>query len=198
MPGAARLGDKAKCPMDAHGCKACSHCVQGPATQGSKDVITNNSPALRVGDQGIHAACCGPNKWVVLTGAPSVFINGKRAARQHDITIHCGGVGKMIEGSGNVIIGNGQARLFQKAAKSHIPFVANVASDQRRKFEIMQQNMEYLAEKGCSSDYHNSKLPDNIPDPIKLEASSLSPQAQALIAAAATAMPLCPVCAAAA
>jgi len=35
----------------------------------------------------------------------TVFINGKPAVRQGDQTKHCGGLGKMIEGSQNVIIG---------------------------------------------------------------------------------------------
>jgi len=81
----------------------------GPAVAGSPDVNVNAKPALRVGDPGVHAACCGPNTWTAKTGAPSVFINGKKAHRFSDVDKHCGGNGKMIEGSPDVIVGNYQA-----------------------------------------------------------------------------------------
>lgn len=62
-------------------------------------------PALRVDDFGIHAACCGPNMWTATVGSGTVFINGKAAHRKDDTDQHCGGVGKMIEGSPNVFSG---------------------------------------------------------------------------------------------
>lgn len=77
MPGQGRLGDKSNVSADAHGCPACPHPAIGPAVCGSPDVNVNSRPALRVGDSGIHAACCGPNTWQAVQGAPSVFINGK-------------------------------------------------------------------------------------------------------------------------
>lgn len=126
MPGGARLGDIAKCPADSHGCKACSHSVQGPAVQGSSNVTINGQPALRVGDRGIHSTCCGANTWTAAEGSATVFINGKPAVRIGDRTAHCGGSGTMAAGSSNVIIGDGQARLFQEAAKAHSPFVQNI------------------------------------------------------------------------
>jgi uncharacterized Zn-binding protein involved in type VI secretion len=79
--------------------------VTGPAIGGSPDVNINGKPALRVGDPGIHAACCGPNSWKAAAGSSGVFINGKAAHRQNDQTTHCGGVGKLIEGSSDVFIG---------------------------------------------------------------------------------------------
>lgn len=162
MPGAARLGDKSKCPMDAHGCTACPHSVEGPATQGSTDVTANGKPLLRVGDQGIHSLCCGLNRWVSVAGAPGVFANGKPVARFDDTTLHCGGIGRMTEGSGNVVIGNGQARLFALAQESDAPFVADIAGNQTRDREMWRQNMDYLAEKGLLGDYF-SKLLDDAP-----------------------------------
>ena len=63
MPPQGRLGDKSNVPVDAHGCPACPHPAVGPAIVGSPDVMVNKRPALRVGDKGIHAACCGPNTW---------------------------------------------------------------------------------------------------------------------------------------
>src|ERR1700729_813195 len=104
MPPAARLGDKAQCPIDAHGCPACPHPPVGPAISGAANVLTNDRPALRVNDSGIHAACCGSNTWKALNGSPTVFINNRAAMRATDPTQHCGGVGQMIEGSGNVMI----------------------------------------------------------------------------------------------
>jgi len=105
MPGAARVGDKSQCPADAHGCPGCPHSVIGPAVAGSTDVKINGRPAVRVGDPGIHAACCGPNTWTATKGSGTVFINGKPAHRQGDQDQHCGGVGQMVEGSTDVFIG---------------------------------------------------------------------------------------------
>jgi len=105
MPPQARLGDKANCPADAHGCPACPHPVTGPAIQGSPDVVVNGKPAVRVGDQGVHAACCGPNMWKAAAGSGTVFVNNIAAHRLGDQTQHCGGSGTMIEGSDNVMTG---------------------------------------------------------------------------------------------
>lgn len=105
MPGAARIGDLSKAEADAHGCPACPHTVQGPAVMGSPNVLINNRPAVRVGDLGLHAACCGPNMWNAVKGSSTVLINGKPAHRKDDMDQHCGGVGKMIQGSDDVIIG---------------------------------------------------------------------------------------------
>ena len=105
MPSQGRLGDKSQCPTDAHGCLACPHSVKGPAIAGSPDVLVNNLPALRVGDPGIHAPCCGPNTWKAAAGSATVLINGKGAHRMGDEDSHCGGSGKLIEGSQDVIVG---------------------------------------------------------------------------------------------
>lgn len=104
MPAATRVGDKSQCPADAHGCPGCPHSVIGPAVSGSPNVFINGKPALRVGDPGIHAACCGSNTWQAIQGSPNVFINGKPAHRLGDADQHCGGIGRMIEGSQNVFI----------------------------------------------------------------------------------------------
>jgi hypothetical protein len=79
----------------------------GPAIVGSPDVMCNKRPALRVGDKGIHAACCGPNTWTATKGASTVFINGKAAHRVNDEQQHCGGRGMLIEGSTNVMVEDG-------------------------------------------------------------------------------------------
>ena len=105
MPGQGRLGDKSSVPADAHGCPACPHPAMGPAIAGSCDVLVNGRPALRVGDSGIHAACCGPNTWSAQGGSGSVFINGQGAHRMGDASQHCGGIGQLIEASANVFVG---------------------------------------------------------------------------------------------
>jgi len=105
MPPQGRLGDKSQVPADAHGCIACPHPCIGPAVGGSPDVMTNSRPSLRVGDPGVHAACCGPNTWTAAAGSGTVFINNKAAHRLGDADTHCGGSGKLIEGSNNVIVG---------------------------------------------------------------------------------------------
>jgi uncharacterized Zn-binding protein involved in type VI secretion len=105
MPAQGRLGDKSQVPADAHGCPACPHPCIGPAIQGSPNVNVNKRPALRVTDQGVHAACCGPNMWKATAGSGTVFINTLPAHRQGDADQHCGGSGKLIEGSDNVMVG---------------------------------------------------------------------------------------------
>lgn len=105
MPGQGRLGDSSHAPVDAHGCPGCPHNVKGPAVTGSADVLVNGRPALRMGDQGIHAACCGPNMWVAVMGSGTVLINGRPAHRKGDLDLHCGGPGKLEEGSDDVIVG---------------------------------------------------------------------------------------------
>lgn len=105
MPPQGRLGDKSQAPIDVHGCVACPHTVIGPAVQGSPNVLVNNRPAVRVGDKGIHAPCCGPNMWEAVTGSTTVLINNKPAHRLGDMDRHCGGPGVLIEGSPNVIVG---------------------------------------------------------------------------------------------
>ncbi len=105
MPPQGRVSDNAMVPADAHGCPACPHPATGPATSGSPDVMVNGLPALRVGDPGVHAACCGPNQWKAAKGSGTVFINDKPAHRLGDMTQHCGGVGNLIVGSPTVIVG---------------------------------------------------------------------------------------------
>jgi uncharacterized Zn-binding protein involved in type VI secretion len=68
--------------------------------------MVNSKPALRVGDPGVHSACCGGNTWTAAAGSATVFINNKAAHRLGDADTHCGGSGKLIEGSGNVIVGD--------------------------------------------------------------------------------------------
>lgn len=104
-PPQSRLGDKSQVPADAHGCPGCPHPCIGPATAGSGTVYVNGRPALRVGDPGVHAACCGPNTWSASAGSGTVFFDGLKAHRQGDADSHCGGNGKMIEGSGDVFTG---------------------------------------------------------------------------------------------
>src|SRR5262249_9152470 len=85
---------------------SCPHSAQGGATTGSGDVFINGLPALRVGDAGEHAGCCGSNTWKAKTGAPSVFFNGRPAHRKGDAVRHCGGNGSLCEGSPDVFIGD--------------------------------------------------------------------------------------------
>lgn len=105
MPPQCRVGDQSQVPADAHGCPACPHPAVGPAVAGSPNVMVNSMPALRVTDPGIHAACCGPNTWVAAKGSGTVFINKLPAHRLGDMDTHCGGVGQMIQGSANVVVG---------------------------------------------------------------------------------------------
>jgi len=105
MPPACRTGDNAHCPNDSHGNSCCSHSVTGPAKGGSPDVVINGKPAFRLGDQGVHSKCCGANSWKAAGGSATVFVNGKSMVRLGDATKHCGGKGKLVEGSMDVEIG---------------------------------------------------------------------------------------------
>src|ERR1700679_288386 len=101
-----RVGDRSMVPADTHGKTCCPHEAVGPAISGSPNVIVNNRAALRVGDPGIHTACCGPQIWVATEGAQTVIINNMFAHRLNDEDQHCGGVGYMIEGSPDVFVGD--------------------------------------------------------------------------------------------
>jgi uncharacterized Zn-binding protein involved in type VI secretion len=94
-----------KIDSDKHGCPGCPHPCIGPAIEGSPNVNVNSLPALRVGDHGVHAACCGPNMWTAKDGSGTVFINNKAAHRKDDADTHCGGDGKLNTASSNVIVG---------------------------------------------------------------------------------------------
>jgi uncharacterized Zn-binding protein involved in type VI secretion len=99
-----RLGDKGSVQVDAHGCPMCPHFAMGPAITASPDVKCNNRPALRVGDTGVHSACCGTNTWTATKGSQTVLINGRPAHRKYDAQMHCGGPGKLVEGSPDVMV----------------------------------------------------------------------------------------------
>ena len=60
---------------------------------------------MRLGDAGVHTACCGPNKWNAVMGSATVMINKRPAVRKGDMTVHCGGVGQTVQGSPDVIVG---------------------------------------------------------------------------------------------
>lgn len=105
MPPQARLMDKSKNPVDAHGCPKCPHTCDGPAVVGSPDVMVNGRPAIRVTDKGVHKVCCNGNFWVAQKGSATVFFNNLPAHRKGDMDTHCGGIGTMQEGSDNVMTG---------------------------------------------------------------------------------------------
>ncbi|MFT7580219.1 MAG: putative Zn-binding protein involved in type VI secretion [Myxococcota bacterium] len=106
MPEQARISDIGKIDADAHGCPACPHGCQGPFIAGSPDVFVNKLPATRLGDPGMHAACCGPNMWKSDAGSGTVFINTIKASRKGDKTAHCGGTGAIDTGSADVFTGD--------------------------------------------------------------------------------------------
>lgn len=119
MPPQARIGDASQVPADGHGCPGCPHNAVGPAVSGSPNVMVNGRPAVRVGDSGIHAACCGQNSWMAKTGSRSVFINGQPAHRLGDMVAHCGGMGITIDGSPNVFIGDYCIKEQQENHRTH-------------------------------------------------------------------------------
>ena len=105
MPEQGRVSDNAQIDADAHGCPACPHTCVGPLVAGSPDVFVNAFPAMRLGDMGIHAACCSANLWFTHAGSGTVFINDLKAVRKGDATNHCGGSGEVVAGSSDVFTG---------------------------------------------------------------------------------------------
>ena len=105
MPPQGRVRDRSEVPADTHGALCCPHHCIGEAVAGSPDVKVNGQPALRVTDPGKHQKCCQSNKWQAIKGSGTVFIINLAAHRKGDQTAHCGGLGKLIEGSPNVVTG---------------------------------------------------------------------------------------------
>jgi len=96
----AHTGSLAKSLSDSHGCPGCPHTVIGPVVSGSALVFAGPYPAARVGDRGIHSACCEHNSFVITSGDPEVLIEGKPAAKPGmSKTRHCGGEGWLIKGA---------------------------------------------------------------------------------------------------
>ncbi len=91
----AAVGTMVRCEADSHGCPGCPHTVTGPIATGSPQVMIGGHPAARMGDGGIHSACCGPNTFNIAEGDSDVLINGRPAAFHGAKTIHCGGIGKV-------------------------------------------------------------------------------------------------------
>jgi uncharacterized Zn-binding protein involved in type VI secretion len=99
---AVRLSDLALVLSDTHGCCVCTHICVGPTIDASNNVFINSLGAVREGDAGIHAVCCGPNTYKAAEGSGNVFVNGKPLVRMGDKTEHCGGQGSFITGSPTV------------------------------------------------------------------------------------------------
>ena len=88
----------------------------------------NSKFALRVDDMGMHAVCCGMNMWTAKMGAPTVNINGKKAYRKDDMGQSCGGMTKLIEGSADVIIGDGASGGSAKSTGASAPAIPRGAA----------------------------------------------------------------------
>ncbi|MBK8262739.1 MAG: PAAR domain-containing protein [Nannocystis sp.] len=102
MPEAARVGDHHTCP-----CPTPQAHVGGPIEPPcSPDVETNGRPQARATDQ---LTCTGVGlRNFIVTGSPTVVINGKMAARRTDYTMHAP-PGMIVAGSPDVVIGGGRA-----------------------------------------------------------------------------------------
>jgi uncharacterized Zn-binding protein involved in type VI secretion len=119
MPSVCRLTDISETTIpDAHGCPACPHPCKGPAVTASGDVWVQGKQALRLGDTGVHAACCGPNTWTVIQASGQVFINGRPCVRIGDRTQHCGAIGKMTTGADIVVDGSPMMTILSPIMKT--------------------------------------------------------------------------------
>lgn len=96
----ARVGSKSLCQGDSHGTPADPLVCIGPVITGNGNVLIDGMPAACEGDRGVHAACGGPNNFVIVDGDPEVLINGKKAAKLGTLTRHCGGMGRIVSTDG--------------------------------------------------------------------------------------------------
>lgn len=115
MPEQCTVGDYSLTWVDVE--RLLPVCV-GPAVTGSPNIDVNGKAALRVPDRGIHFLCTSSNKWRAVEGSATVEINGKPAVRKGDQTLHCGGVGNMITGSGNCEIGGPSINILTQAREN--------------------------------------------------------------------------------
>ena len=157
MPPQARVGDHSSAPADTHGCPACPHPVMGPSISGSRNVLTNGLPSVRVGDHGVHSACCGPNIWNAKTGSRSVLINGRLAHRLGDAVNHCGGLGKTVQGSPNVLVGTLSNAIAQA---KFTPSIRRTNSD--TKIATVFREMSDWAELAVDYQHISSRAPVTI------------------------------------
>ena len=96
MPSAARITDMHSCPMvNPGGVPHAGGPITGPCVS---TVLIGNMPAAVIGDM---LVCTGPPD-TIIKGSGTVFIGGKPAARQGDLTSH-GGV--IVAGLPTVQIG---------------------------------------------------------------------------------------------
>lgn len=147
----------------------------------------NKRPALRVDDLGIHAACCGTNTWQAKAGSETVFINGKSAHRLHDRTKHCGGDGRLIEGSPNVIVGDTSASPGGGPSTRVSPSSGTSPSSS----DSSSSTSSSSAASSSSGASPDAIEPGIDPDPATLHAQA---QADVLRAAAQAHMPFCEEC----
>lgn len=99
MLGASRFSDQSACA-------ACG--IVGSAVAASGNVQTNALGALRMGDTGLYACCCtkkSPVEWIATAGAATVLINNEPAVAITYRTTAPTGVGALLVGSGNVLVG---------------------------------------------------------------------------------------------
>ena len=119
MPKVGRRGDHSRADGDSHGCPVCPHHVDGPAIEGSTNVLINGLGALRVGDRGSHQSCCGQNTWEAVKGDKSVLVNGRPIHRCGDAVQHCGVLGSLSTGSETVRAGERGGQGAKAAQRCH-------------------------------------------------------------------------------
>jgi hypothetical protein len=115
MAGAVRvkLSDIAVGPRHNHGrCPRCKHTVVGPPITGASQTFIDRCRAVRIGDHGVHALCCGLNHWIALQNLVDhqVNVEGSPIFCTGDITLHCFiSLGMQVRGSKDVRVGEGGA-----------------------------------------------------------------------------------------
>jgi uncharacterized Zn-binding protein involved in type VI secretion len=81
--------------------------------QASSNVLVNGQPAARQQDDGHHRA--GERRgFFIAEGAPCVLVNGRRMGRQLDRVANIHGVGRVVSGSPDVLVGDHGKRVARR------------------------------------------------------------------------------------
>ena len=105
MAGAIRVGDRERGRCD-DGHRCCSHEREGVCRSGSANVLINGLGAISRGDIGL-CNCPHRGMFYVRGGSATVLVNGRELSYVGVKTrcIKCCKAGKLVEGSGDVIVG---------------------------------------------------------------------------------------------
>lgn len=147
MPGkpAATIGSNHTCPM----CSGTVPHVGGPVTVGEVNVLFNGKAVATMGS--LCTCVGGPD--TIISGNPSVLVNGKPLARVGDTTAH-GGV--VVIGEANILISSSTAEPSNRLPAEKIPFpkistvdrIKSVVVGQGENLKMAEKNQQTMKNRG--------------------------------------------------